>query len=301
MDSKQILITGGTGFIGSFLSEELIKAGHYLTIVTRSPQKYKSEEAKNQKFISLDQLSEVIGDMDVVINLAGENLFGQRWTESVKKKIYESRILTTRRLVDSIRESERRPDVFISASGINYYKEAANDEVLTEASESGDDFLARVCKDWEKEAKLASELGVRVVISRFGIVLEKDGGVVEKMKLPFSLLVGGPIGSGSQYMSWIHMNDLCRSIQFAMNNDNMEGAYNATAPEPVTMGEFASSLGKVMRRPSFFRVPEFALNLILGEAASPVTSSLRVQPKVLQVSGFEFEYEDIGLALADIL
>jgi uncharacterized protein len=300
MESKQILITGGTGFIGEYLREELIKEGHYLSIVTRSPQRYKSEEAKNQKFISWDDLSDVMERTDVIINLAGESLFGQRWTAKVKENIYNSRILTTRKLVDAIRASVNKPDVFISASGVNYYKSAGT-EVITEAGEADNNFLANVCKDWEKEASLASELGVRVVISRFGVVLEKDGGVIEKMKLPFSLFVGGPIGSGNQYMAWIHMNDLCRSIQFAIENENMSGVYNATSPEPVTMNEFAAAMGKIMRKPSYFRVPEFVLNFILGEAAMPVITSLRVQPKVLQISDFEFEYEDIGLALADIL
>ncbi|TVR35496.1 MAG: TIGR01777 family protein [Balneolaceae bacterium] len=300
METKQVLITGGTGFIGQYLAEELMKQGHYITIITRSPDRYKAQSAKNQRFISWDDLSDHMGKMDIVINLVGENLFGQRWTDSVKKKIYDSRILSTRKLVDAMRASVNKPEVLISASGVNYYKEKG-EQVLTESSEPGDDFLAKVCIDWEKEAELAAELGVRVVISRFGVVLEKDGGVIEKMKLPFALFAGGPVGSGEQYMAWIHMKDLCRSILFAIENKDLDGVYNATAPEQVTMNEFAKALGRVMRRPSFFRVPEFALNLILGEAAAPVTSSLRVQPKVLQLTGFEFEFEDIELAIADII
>ena len=300
MDSKQILITGGTGFIGTHLSEILMRKGHYLTIVTRSPEAHKSEEAKNQKFISWDELSSVIDSIDVVINMAGENLFGQRWTPEVKEKLYNSRILTTRKLVDAIRASVSRPEVFISTSGVNYYEDSG-DQVITEESEPGDDFLANLCIDWEKEAELASDLGVRVVIARFGIVLEKNGGVIEKMRLPFKLFIGGPVGSGNQYMPWIHMEDLCRVLVYAMENENMEGAFNACSPEPVTMSEFADALGEVMNRPSFFRVPEFVLDIVLGEAAVPVIGSLRVQPKVLQKSGFEFEYEDIGTALADII
>jgi len=300
METKQVLITGGTGFIGQYLAEELMKQGHYITIITRSPDRYKAQSAKNQRFISWDDLSDHMGKMDVVINLVGENLFGQRWTDSVKKKIYDSRILSTRKLVDAMRASVNKPEVLISASGVNYYKEKG-DQVITESSEPGDDFLAKVCIDWEKEAELAAELGVRVVISRFGVVLEKDGGVIEKMKLPFSLFAGGPVGSGEQYMAWIHMKDLCRSILFAIETKDLDGVYNAAAPEPVTMNEFAKALGRVMSRPSFFRVPEFALNLILGEAAAPVISSLRVQPKVLQLTGFEFEFEDVEMAIADII
>ncbi|PWN08153.1 TIGR01777 family oxidoreductase [Rhodohalobacter mucosus] len=300
MDSKQILITGGTGFIGTHLSEILMRDGHYITIVTRSPEAHKNEEAKNQKFIPWDDLTSVMGSIDVVINMAGENLFGQRWTPEVKEKLYNSRILTTRKLVDAIRASVSKPEVFISTSGVNYYKDSG-DDVITEESEPGDDFLANLCIDWEKEAELASDLGVRVVIARFGIVLEKNGGVIDKMRLPFKLFVGGPVGSGDQYMPWIHMEDLCHILIYAMENEELEGALNACSPEPVTMDEFADTLGDVMNRPSFFRVPEFVLDIVLGEAAVPVTGSLRVQPKVLQKSGFEFEYDDLGTALADIM
>jgi len=294
------LITGGTGFVGSYLRELLLKQGHYLTVVTRSPESYKSEHAKNQKFITIDEVPIVMESIDVVINLAGENLFGQRWTDSVKKKIYDSRISITRDLVDAIRASSKKPDVFISASGINYY-EPAGEDIITEESKAADDFLANVCKDWENEAIKARELGVRVVISRFGIVLEKDGGIIEKMKLPFSLFVGGAIGPGTQYLSWIHMKDLCNAIVFALENDEIDDVFNATAPEPVTMNEFASAMGSVLNRPSIFRVPEFVLNIALGEAAVPVVASLNVQPKVLQKAGFEFEFNDLEAALGSIL
>lgn len=300
MKEKNILITGGTGFVGSYLRDVLLKQGHYLTIITRSPDSYKSEESKNQKFITIEEVSGVMDSTDIVINLAGENLFGQRWTDSVKKRIYDSRISITRSLVDAIRASEKKPDVFISASGINYY-EPAGDDVITEESKAANDFLAKVCKDWESEAIKARDLGVRVVISRFGIVLEKDGGVIEKMKLPFTLFVGGAIGPGTQYLSWIHMKDLCNSIMFAIEHEEINDVFNATAPEPVTMNQFASAMGNVMNRPSIFRVPEFALNIILGEAAVPVVASLNVQPKVLQKAGFEFEFDDLEMALGEIL
>lgn len=286
--------------MGGYLRDVLLKQGHYLTIITRSPESYKSEESKNQKFITIEKVSSVMDSTDIVINLAGENLFGQRWTDTVKKRIYDSRILITRSLVDAIRASEKKPDVFISASGINYY-EPAGDDVITEESKAANDFLAKVCKDWENEAIQARDLGVRVVISRFGIVLEKGGGVIEKMKLPFSLFVGGAIGPGTQYMSWIHMKDLCNSIVFAIEHEEINDVFNATAPEPVTMDQFASAMGNVMNRPSIFRVPEFALNIILGEAAVPVVSSLNVQPKVLQKAGFEFEFDDLEMALGEIL
>lgn len=300
MKEKNILITGGTGFIGRYLSEELMKQGHHLTVVTRSPEKYRDEDAKNQRFISWDQVPERMPLIDVVINLAGENLFGKRWTEEVKTKIYDSRIQSTRLLVETMRKSDSKPDLLISASGVNVYREGG-DQQLDEQSQTGDDFLANVCKDWEKEALNAQSFGVRVVIPRLGIVLEEDGGFIEKMLLPYKFFVGGPIGSGDQYVSWIHMRDLCRAILFPMENDTIRGVFNATSPNPVTMNNLAGAMGRVLNRPSLFRVPEWVLKMILGEAAEPIVGSLRVHPDVLENSGFKFEFEDVDIALADIL
>ncbi len=298
---KQILITGGTGFVGSYLCEELMRQGHFLTILTRSPQKYTEENSKNQKFVGWETpLTPLMENTDIVINLAGENLFGKRWTESVKKRLYNSRIDITRKLADAMKECSNPPDVFISASGINYYAESG-DEIITEESESGDDFLAKICIDWEREALKAEQAGVRVAIPRIAVVLEYDGGMVEKMRLPFALFAGGPLGNGKQYVSWIHMADLCRAIIYPIDNPTISGPYNAAAPDPITMNALANAMGKVMNRPSFFRVPEFALKLVLGEAAQPVLSSLRVKPKVLLSEGFEFEFTDLEIALADIL
>ncbi len=298
---KQILITGGTGFVGSYLCEELMRQGHFLTILTRSPQKYTEENSKNQKYVGWETpLTPLMENTDIVINLAGENLFGKRWTESVKKRLYNSRIDITRKLADAMKECSNPPDVFISASGINYYAESG-DEIITEESESGDDFLAKICIDWEREALKAEQAGVRVAIPRIAVVLEYDGGMVEKMRLPFALFAGGPLGNGKQYVSWIHMADLCRAIIYPIDNPTISGPYNAAAPDPITMNALANAMGKVMNRPSFFRVPEFALKLVLGEAAQPVLSSLRVKPKVLLSEGFEFEFTDLEIALADIL
>lgn len=298
---KQILITGGTGFVGSYLCEELMRQGHFLTILTRSPQKYTEENSKNQKYVGWETpLNPLMENTDIVINLAGENLFGKRWTESVKKRLYNSRIDITGKLADAMKECSNPPDVFISASGINYYAESG-DEIITEESESGDDFLAKICIDWEREALKSEQAGVRVAIPRIAVVLEYDGGMVEKMRLPFALFAGGPLGNGKQYVSWIHMADLCRAIIYPIDNPTISGPYNASAPDPITMNALAKAMGKVMNRPSFFRVPEFALKLVLGEAAQPVLSSLRVKPKVLLSEGFEFEFTDLEIALADIL
>ncbi|MEX2463365.1 MAG: TIGR01777 family oxidoreductase [Balneolaceae bacterium] len=300
METKQILITGGTGFIGTYLCNELLKAGHYLTLVTRSPEKYSEDQAKNMRYIGWDdELAQAVNRTDVIINLAGESLFGQRWTDSVKKRIYDSRILTTQKLTKLIAESASKPDLFISASAVGIYGDSG-DKILDESAKSGKDFLAKVCIDWEKEALKASDYGVRVAIPRIGIVLEDNGGVIDKMKLPFMFFVGGPIGSGNQFVPWVHMRDLCQAILYPIENEELEGPYNACSPNPVTMKSLANVIGTVMNRPAYFRVPTAILKFILGEAAEPILSSLRAHPKILQCLGFQFEFEDLEEALADI-
>jgi uncharacterized protein (TIGR01777 family) len=296
-----ILITGGTGFIGDELRTMLLKEGHNLVIVTRSPKKYEDENAQNQRFISWEEdLVSEMEEMDAVINLAGESIFGQRWTDEVKKRIMDSRVRTTERLVDAMEKAQNRPELLVSASASGYYGNRGND-ILTEDESASDDFLAQVCVEWEKASHKAEDFGVRVVNPRIGIVLEKGGGALEKMVPAFQFFVGGPIGDGEQYMSWVHRTDLCNAIIFPLKNAELNGAYNVGAPNPVTMNEFSEILGEVMRRPSLFRVPKFALDIILGEAAKPVTDSIRMQPKKLQVNGFEFRFEELEEALADIL
>lgn len=300
-NEKHFLISGGTGFIGGYLCERLMREGHYLTLLTRSPEKYAEENSKNQQFISWDSdLGSAVEKSDVVINLAGENLFGQRWTDEVKKRLYNSRIDITKDLADAIKQAKTPPELFISGSAVGIYGDSGN-KLLDEESASGDDFLAKICVDWEKEAMKAESRNTRVVIPRIGIALEGDGGVIEQMKLPFSLFAGGPLGDGKQYVPWIHMYDLCEAILFSIEHESLSGPYNACSPNPETMNELAAVLGRVMRRPSLLRVPEFALKLVLGEASTPILASLRVQPKRLQKHGFDFQFEDLEYALADIL
>lgn len=300
MEPKKILITGGTGFIGSYLCTELLKQGHFISIITRSPEKYSEEQSKNLRYIAWDDnLSKAMAETDVVINLVGESLFGKRWTDSVKKSIYNSRIESTRKLAEAMKNSDSKPELFISVSGISIYGDSGG-KLLDESSPPGDDFLAHVCKDWEKESKKAEELDVRVVNPRLGIVMEKDGGFLQIMKLPFLFFVGGPIGDGKQYVPWVHMDDLVRALIYPIENKELTGPYNVCSPQPEPMNRLAEALGNVLNRPSFFRVPEFVMKAILGEAAQPALASLNVQPKVLQISGFEFKFEDVEEALADI-
>lgn len=299
---KQILLTGATGFIGQELRPLLLQNGYYLTIVTRSPQKYADEAAKNQRFISWDDdLIVAMNNAEAVIHLAGEGIFDQRWTDEVKRRIYDSRIKSTNKLVEAMRLSDSPPKLFISASASGIYGDRG-DQILDEDGEIAEgDFLADVCKAWEDASLKAEDIGVRVVNPRIGIVFEKGGGALGKMLPPFQFFIGGPVGNGTQYMSWIHRTDLCRALMYPLTNDAIQGAYNVCSPEPVDMNTFASKLGSVMNRPSVFRVPEFALQLAFGEAAKAITDSIRMQPKVLQVSGFEFKFEMLEEALADII
>lgn len=296
-----IFISGGTGFIGSYLRIMLLQEGHMLTVVTRSPGEYENETARNQEFVSWDDdLVVQMEQADAVINLAGAPIFGRRWNEKIKEQIYSSRIESTRQIVEAVKRAENPPAVMVSASGANYY-EGKGDKVLDESAEPADNFLAKVCLDWEKEARNVREAGVRLAISRIGVVLQEGGGALDQMLTPFRLFVGGPIGSGDQYFPWIHMHDLCRGLYFAVQEVSMEGPFNLNAPNPVTMRAFADELGEQLNRPSFFRVPEPVLELVVGEAATLITESLRMQPKKLQQHGFEFQYEYLNDALVDIL
>lgn len=296
-----ILITGGTGFVGSELCPMLLQEGHFLTIITRSPERYKEEQAKNQQFISWDaDLVAAMEKADAVINLAGENIFDQRWTASVKKRIHDSRVESTQQLVEAIKAADNPPETMVSASAAGYYGGRGTD-ILTEEEPPGNDFLARVCVDWEAAAKPAAEAGVRLAIPRLGIVLEKGGGALQKMIPAFKLFVGGPVGRGTQFVPWIHRNDLCRGLIYPLKNANFDGVYNLNAPNPVTMQELANALGDVMNRPAKLQVPEFALNIMLGEAAEPILESLHVRPKRLEDEDFKFKFTHIREALSEIL
>jgi len=296
-----ILITGGTGFIGTELRDYLLKRGHMLTIVTRAPGKYESETAENQAFISWDSdLAAAMERTDVVINLVGESVFGKLWTDAVKRRLYNSRVETTRTLVEAIEQADSRPDLFISTSGVNYYGDRG-DDLLDESEPPGEEFMSRLCVDWEAAAEPVQGLDVRLVIFRSGVVLEKGGGAMQYLLPLFKLGLGGSVGSGKQYFPWIHMLDLCRAVDYAMDHGELSGPCNLASPDAVTMNEFADRLGEVLRRPSFFRTPEFAVKLVLGEASQPLLQSLRIQPKKLQQAGFEFRFEHLKEALSEIV
>lgn len=297
----KILLTGGTGFIGTELRDHFLKEGHFITVITRSPGKYEGEAAKNQSFIDWDaDLVSAMEEADVVINLAGEHMFGKLWTAEVKKRIYDSRILSTRRLVEAVRKAGSKPGVFITSSAVGYYGDRG-EELLDESEPSGDDFLAQVCEDWEAEARPVEEEGVRLVIVRNGMVIEKGGGPLQYMLPVFRLGLGGAVGDGRQYLPWVHMLDLCRAIDFFIENGDLSGPFNLCTPQPVTMNELAEAVGEVLHRPVLFRAPEFLVRLLLGQASLPLLASIRCRPERLMRAGFEFRFGHLKEALSDVL
>jgi uncharacterized protein len=294
----KFFITGGTGFVGSYLSKQLAQQGHFVTILTRG-SRFGSAPAIN--FLQGDPTEpgnwmQQVPENDVVINLAGTSVF-TRWTEENKKKIYDSRILTTRRLVEALAAApERRTQHLLSTSAVGYYGNRG-DEELTEESAPGDDFLAHVSLDWEAEALKARDLGVRVALTRFGIVLGRDGGMLEKLVPVFKSFIGGPVGSGRQWFSWIDQTDQLRAYLFLLEHPELDGPINFTAPEPVRNAQLAETMGKVLNRPSFMMAPAFMVKLALGEFAESILGGQKVLPAKLQAAGFTFEYPNIEAAL----
>ncbi|MEW6714276.1 MAG: TIGR01777 family oxidoreductase [Nitrospirota bacterium] len=291
-----ILITGGTGFIGTPLSRELCNSGHTVVVTTRSPSDSKEKLTWNPPALIP---SEVISGFDAVINLAGEPVAPGRWTKRRKELIMSSRIDTTRALVESIKKVSSKPKVLISASAIGYYG-AHSDEYVTEDTPPASGFLAEVCKAWEWEAIKAEDLGIRVLRVRIGGVLEADGGALPKMMTPFKFFLGGPIGSGKQWFSWIHRDDVVGIVKYAIENESVSGAVNATAPNPVTNREFSSALGKAIHKPSWLAVPSLVVKLTLGELGGMLLTGQRVMPEKILRSGYKFKYDDLESALKAI-
>ncbi len=303
----KIAITGATGFVGSRLVEQLNTQGHQILVLTRNSSKAQKVFPRSA-FPKLEIVEytptesgswqQAISGCDGVVNLAGEPI-SERWTPEHKQAILESRQLGTRKLVEAIAKAEVKPQVLVSGSAIGYYG-TSETTAFDENSASGNDFLAQVCQQWEAEAEKVKESGVRLVILRIGIVLG-NGGALGKMINPFKMSAGGPIGSGSQWFSWIHRDDLVNLIIEATQRQDMAGAYNATAPNPVRMKDFCQTLGEVMNRPSWLPVPDFVLELLLGDGAIVVLEGQQVLPKKTQSIGFKYQYPNLKPALQDIV
>ena len=298
----KLVIAGGTGFIGSALCSKLIAQGHSLTVLTRSTSP--ATPTTDKKWITWNAETggaweAAIEGADGVINLAGEPIAAKRWTATQKERIRSSRINATRAVVGAIGKAQQKPKFLLNASAVGYYG-PRGDEMTAEKDGPGNDFLARVCIDWEEEAKKAERHGLRVLRLRTGIVLGKGGGALAKMILPFKLFVGGPLGTGSQWMPWIQLEDEVGLMLFLLENPNAQGAFNAVAPNPVTMTEFCKTLGHVLRRPSWAPVPAFALRLLLGEMAEMLLTGQRVLPANAQKLGYHFKYPALLEALQSL-
>jgi len=297
----KIFITGGLGFIGRHLSNFLLRQGHQVTAVgTRPIQNLINDE--NFRYISADTTrkgawQDALQDTDVVINLAGRPIF-KRWTKNYKQLIYESRILTTRNLVESLPATEQI--VLCSASGIGYYGDRG-DYILTESEPVGSDFLAGVSRDWETEALHAKEKGIRVVTTRFGVVLGKDGGAMEKMVPGFRFFMGGTMGSGRQWFPWIHIDDLVLAVKFILEHKDIDGPVNFCAPNPVKNRDFANAMGHVLRRPAIMPAPSFMIRLVMGEFGDLMLFSQRAMPEKLLSYGFTFNHPEVEGAVRDIV
>jgi uncharacterized protein (TIGR01777 family) len=296
----QILVTGSTGLVGSTLIPALTAEGHRVNCLVRSKSKLGIRDTYWDPTAG-ELYSPPLEGLDAVIHLAGENIAGGRWTAARKARIRDSRIQGTRLLSGSLAQLARPPKVFVSASAVGYYGDRA-DEVLTEQSPPGSNFLAGVCREWESATEPAAQHGIRVVILRLGVVLTPTGGALAKMLTPFRMGVGGIIGSGKQYMSWIAIDDLVRIIIYMLKTDSLNGPTNAVAPNPVTNAEFTKTLGRVLRRPTVLPMPAFAARLALGEMADELLlASARVVPSKLLASGFVFRHPDLESALTDLL
>jgi uncharacterized protein (TIGR01777 family) len=295
----KILIGGSHGLVGTALIKSLEAQGHELFRLVRHAPGSKAEVEWSPDRYSI-ALARIEG-FDAVVNLAGESIAEGRWTDEKKRKIRESRVKGTKLLGDALANLTQPPQTFICASAIGYYGNRG-DEILTEASAPGEGFLADVCVEWEKATALATEKGIRVVNARFGVILDTDGGALKKMLPPFRMGVGGKIGNGKQWMSWIALDDVIGGINFALVHDSLRGPINFAAPNPVTNAEFTKTLGKVLSRPTLLPIPAFGVRLAFGEMGEALLlAGQRVAPKALLSAAYQFQYPQLELALRHAL
>lgn len=302
---RRIVITGATGLIGKKLVTELTNRGDEVIVFSRNAGNAKSIfpktiECVDWDYLKPDEWKSKIENSDAVIHLAGINLFSKRWNNDFKKSVIESREVSTRNLVEAIKSCTNKPEVFISASGIGYYGDCG-ETLLVENSPKGNDFLADVCEVWESESRKVGEYGIRNVQIRTGLVLSTEDGALKQMLPPFKYFIGGPLGNGKQWASWLHIDDIVSIYIYAIDNNKLNGAVNAASPNPVRMKTFAKALGKVLNRPSFFSVPKFLLKIVVGEAADVVIASQKIDVKKLLNSGYNFKFTDLDKTFKDLL
>jgi uncharacterized protein (TIGR01777 family) len=305
----RVFVTGGTGLIGRRLVQKLLDRGDQPVVLTRRFAAARQSLGPKCELIEGDPMQagdwiNAVADCAAVINLAGENIFNRRWGKRFKQLLADSRILSTRHVVQALGHkpvaASGRPKVLVNASAIGIYG-PRDDEELTEASQPGNDFLANLCVEWETEALKAQAAGVRTAMIRVGAVLDKEGGALAKLLTPFKLFAGGPVGKGQQWMSWIHHADVVGLFLLALDNGQAAGPINGTAPNPVTNRQFATALGRALHRPSFLPTPPFGLRVLLGEVADVVTQGQRVLPQRALTLGYLFQYPTVDGALREIL
>lgn len=300
----KIVMTGATGFIGKPLVSKLSAAGHELVILTRNPALAKWQSTPKLQVLPWDsrtagKWSSSVDGADAVIHLAGESIAGKRWTAEQKEVLIKSRVDSTRAVVQAILAAKKKPKVLISGSAVGFYGAVEQGDV-TENAGRGEGFLSEVCEAWEKETDLLKNTGVRVVLLRTGIVLERGGGALEKMEPPFRIFAGGPLGSGKQWFPWIHRDDEIGLIEFALTNDKVSGPLNAVSPNPLTMADFCKALGRALHRPSWAPVPAFMLKILLGEMSEMLLTGQKAIPKAALDAGYSFKYQTADEALKAI-
>jgi uncharacterized protein (TIGR01777 family) len=305
----RVFVTGATGLVGARLVQRLRERNDEVVILTRRGAVARERFGDSCTIVEGDPMQagpwmDRLADCDAVVHLAGENIFARRWRAAFKALLHDSRVQSTKNIVTALLKNPTGPSgvprVLVNASAIGYYGCHA-DEELTENSPAGDDTLARICIDWENAARESEAGGVRLASVRVGVVLDREGGALRKMLTPFKWFVGGPVGSGRQYVSWIHHADMTGLLLFALDQNAARGPINATAPGPVTNRQFSRALGRAIHRPSFMRTPGIMLRLMLGEVANVITKGQRVLPAKALALGYRFQFQDIDPALRDLL
>jgi uncharacterized protein (TIGR01777 family) len=299
LTSVKVVIAGGSGFLGRALHSRLKQHGHAVGILTRSPRPGAPEDIGWSPDGSAGAWARALDRVDAVVNLAGEGIADKRWDEQRKHALRTSRVAATRSLVAGIRQAAQPPAVLVSGSAVGYYG-PRGDEIVTESTPPGADFLSELCVEWEREAEQASAV-TRVSIVRTGLVLHRTGGALAKMLLPFRLGLGGPLGSGTQYMPWIHINDWVDLVLWLLADSGPRGAFNGSAPVPVTNAEFTRALGRAVNRPAVLPVPGFGLRILLGEIAGALLTGQRAVPARAQEVGFQFKFRELEPALRDLI
>jgi uncharacterized protein len=298
----KILITGATGLIGQKLARRLMDEGHSVVALSRSKERGTKLGLETFEWQPERESppAEALDGVEIVVHLAGEHIAAERWNETQKKRILDSRVRSTKNLVAGMEAMKVRPKAFICASATGFYGDGG-ERILTENSTAGNDFLSKVCVEWEAAASGAEALGIRVARIRIGIVMALESGALQQMMPVFKLGIGGSLGDGKQWFPWVHVDDTVGIFHHAITNNAVHGAVNAAAPNPVTNAEFTSTLAAALHRPAFFFVPEFALNLALGEMGAMLVASYRVAPQAALASGYQFKYPVLESALSDLL